>query len=90
MIEDAINPLMGPPHIITAGLSESESASSNAKTTELAMVLIQEPIGIIWGTIPQKQRVTRLGFEPRMSGPKPDVLPLHHRAITLSFYFSKI
>lgn len=28
----------------------------------------------------QKQRITRLGLEPRMSGPKPDVLPLHHRA----------
>ena len=31
----------------------------------------------------EKQRITRLGLEPRMSGPKPDVLPLHHRAVSL-------
>ena len=26
------------------------------------------------------------GFEPRLSGPKPLVLPLHHRTITLKPY----
>jgi hypothetical protein len=27
--------------------------------------------------------VTPPGFEPRLAGPKPDVLPLHHEAITM-------
>ena len=28
------------------------------------------------------QKITRLGFEPRLTGPKPVVLPLHHRVFT--------
>src|SRR5580698_6824047 len=33
-----------------------------------------------WGA---QSKITRLGFEPRLAGPKPAVLPLHHRVEVL-------
>ncbi len=33
--------------------------------------------------VKSRKEITRLGFEPRLTVPKTEVLPLHHRVISL-------
>jgi hypothetical protein len=45
------------------------------------------PVQAIQLGLSSTERVTRLGFEPRMSEPKSEVLPLHHRVRLCPVYY---